>query len=105
MKTNKQLRAWLEMGVGRGTALASILGCSRQYVQKVSSIESGLSDKQWNEIKFGISIVELDEKSKAKKIEQIIIKAARLSHSKDREVKKFAQIELGKWVESLGVAA
>lgn len=105
MSRNKKIRAWLEMGVGRASALVKVLDCSRQFVSKVSLMEKGISESQWNAISYGISIIELDEKSSQKKIEQIILKAAHLSHSKDGEVKQFAQIELDKWVEALGRAA
>lgn len=105
MSRNKKIRAWLEMGVGRTSALAKVLNCSRQFISKVSLMNKGISESQWNAISYGISIIELDEKSNQKKIEQIIIKAAHLSHSKDREIKQFAQIELDKWVEALGRAA
>ncbi|WP_179992038.1 MULTISPECIES: hypothetical protein [unclassified Acinetobacter] len=105
MSRNKKIRAWLEMGVGRTSALAKVLNCSRQFVSKVSLMEKGISESQWNAISYGISIIELDEKSSQKKIEQIIIKAAHLSHSKDYEIKQFAQIELDKWVDALGRAA
>lgn len=102
MNKNKQIRAWLEMGVGRATALAVVLKCSRQFISKVSTLTKGISENQWNAISYGISIVESDEQSNQKKIEQIIIKAAHLSHSKDCEIKQFALVELDKWIEALG---
>lgn len=105
MNKNKQIRAWLEMGVGRATALAVVLKCSRQFISKVSTLTKGISENQWNAISYGISIVESDEQSNQKKIEQIIIKAARLSHSPDIEIKNYALCELDRWVEALGVAA
>ena len=105
MNKNKQIRAWLEMGVGRATALAVVLKCSRQFISKVSTLTKGISENQWNAISYGISIVESDEQSNQKKIEQIIIKAARLSHSPDTEIKNYALCELDRWVEALGVTS
>lgn len=105
MNKSKQIRAWLEIGVGRTTALSVVLKCSRQYISKVSMLTKGISENQWNAISYGISIVELDEKSNQKKIEQIIIKAARLSHSPDTEIKNYALCELDRWVEALGVTS
>ncbi|MFB5708201.1 hypothetical protein [Acinetobacter radioresistens] len=105
MIRNKKIRAWLEMGVGRTSALAKVLNCSRQFVSKISLMDKGISESQWNAISYGISIIELDEQAVQKKVEQIIIKAAHMCHSKDREVKQFAQVELDKWVERLGATA
>lgn len=105
MNRNKQVRAWLEMGIGRATALAKTLNVSRQFISKISVMEKGISQSQWNAISYGISIIELDEQAVQKKVEQIIIRAAHMCHSKDREVKQFAQVELDKWIERLGATA
>lgn len=63
MNRNKQVRAWLEMGIGRATALAKTLNVSRQFISKISVMEKGISQSQWNAISYGISIIELDEQA------------------------------------------
>lgn len=105
MNKKKQLRTWLDLGVGRGTALAKALKVSRQFVHSTSNGKNGISDSQWDAFNYGMSIVELDEMRSQKSIEHNIIKAARNSHSKDSEVKNMSLAELDKWVDVLGRVA
>lgn len=103
MNKNKHIRAWFDIGTGRGAALSIALKCSRQYLHKISNLSAGISDSAWNYISYAMQIVELDEMRSIKKIEQNILKSAHLSHSKDNEIKMLAQDELDKWIELLGV--
>lgn len=103
MNKNLKLSTWLDLGTCRGTALSKVLGVSRQYIESMK--KGGMSEKQWDAFSFGMSIVELDEMRSSKKIEQNIIKAARLSHSKDLWIKRYAELQLDKWVEALKVTA
>ncbi|AZN67038.1 hypothetical protein SDC64_07490 [Acinetobacter haemolyticus] len=105
MNKKKQLRTWLEIGVGRGTALAKAMGVSRQFIHSSSQGKTGISDHQWSAITFAMNIVELDEMRSQKSIEQNIVKAARNSHNKDSEVKNMSLVELDKWVDVLGRVA
>lgn len=105
MNINKQLRAWLDLGVCRGLRLAQKMGCSRQYVESVSKMKKGISPSKRDEIYMGMILVEEAESKDRKKIEQNIIGSARLSHSQDAEIKNYALGELDKWVEALGRAA
>ena len=105
MNKNKHIRVWFNIGTGRGTALSIALKSSRQYVHKISNLSAGISDSAWNSISYAMQIVELDEMRSIKKIEQNILKSAHLSHSKDNEIKMFAQAELDKWIELLGATA
>lgn len=105
MNNNEKLKAWIDLGVCRGTALARVLDCSRQYINKLTKMKSGLTDGQWNAVSYGISIVELDEAKSSHLIEQNILRAARLSHSKVVGVRQMAEIALDKWVGVLGAVA
>ncbi|MEG2269699.1 MAG: hypothetical protein RSC68_35965 [Acinetobacter sp.] len=105
MNKKKQLRTWLELGVGRGSALARTLKVSRQFIQSTSSGKNGLSDAQWDSFKYSMNIVELDEMRSQKSIEHNIIKAARNSHNADSEIKSMSLVELDKWVDVLGRVA
>ncbi|MCH7353296.1 MULTISPECIES: hypothetical protein [unclassified Acinetobacter] len=60
MNKKKQLRTWLEIGVGRGTALANSMSVSRQFIHSASQGKTGISDQQWSAITFAMNIVELD---------------------------------------------
>lgn len=103
MKKNKQIAAWLKMGVGRGTALAIALRSSRQYIHQLSLIKKSISENQWSAIMYAIELVELDERKNQKAIEHNIIKAALMSHSKDSDIRNYALIQLDKWVHAIGV--
>lgn len=105
MKTNKHIRAWLNLGVCRGARLAEKLNCSRQYIESASRLEKGLSQDKKQEIFMGIALVEADEAQDRKKVEQNIVRAAHLSHSTDGELKRYALVELDKWVDVLGKVA
>ena len=95
---NKQLKAWLDMGMCRCSSIARVMNVSRQYINKVSQLNTGISDSQWAEIQFGIQIVELDERMDQKSIEQNIVKCARMCASADRWISKKAKSELDRWV-------
>lgn len=105
MNKKKQFRTWLELGVGRGTALANAMHVSRQFVHGTSLGKNGISDQQWDAIKFAMNIVELDEMRSQKSIEHNILKAARNSHNHDSEIKNMSLVELDKWVDVLGRVA
>nr|WP_314523654.1 hypothetical protein [uncultured Acinetobacter sp.] len=105
MNKKKQLRTWLEIGVGRGTALANSMSVSRQFIHSASQGKTGISDQQWSAITFAMNIVELDEMRSQKSIEQNIVKAARNSNNKDSEIKNMSLVELDKWVDVLGRVA
>ena len=59
---NKTLRKWLLERRGRSMALAGKLNCSRQYISKISKIETGLSLAKWGEIQQAMLEVESNEK-------------------------------------------
>lgn len=105
MNINKKLRVWLELGVCRGARLAGYLSCSRQYVDSVSRESKGISKTKESEILIGMELVEQSEKLDQKKIEQNIVRCARLSHSDDSETGCYALTELDRWVEALGATA
>ncbi|WP_151869766.1 hypothetical protein [Acinetobacter sp. TUM15509] len=105
MNKKKQLRTWLEIGVGRGTALANAMSVSRQFIHSASLGKTGISDQVWAAITFAMNIVELDEMRSQKSIEQNIVKAARNSLNKDSEIKNMSLVELDKWVDVLGRVA
>ena len=95
---NKELRTWLDMGVCRCSALSRAMLVSRQYLNKVASLDAGISENQWQDIQFGIEIVEADERMDQKSVEQNIIRCARMCASTDRWVSKKAKSELDRWV-------
>jgi hypothetical protein len=105
MNKKKQLRTWLEICVGRGTALANAMSVSRQFIHSASLGKTRISDQQWGAITFAMNIVELDEMRNQKSIEHNILKAARNSHNKDSEIKNMSLAELDKWVDVLGRVA
>lgn len=102
MNFKKKLRIWLDLGACRGTRLAKHLGCSRQYAESASRGEKGVSPKKQTKILIAIELSENEEKQDQVKIENNIIRCARLSHHQDTEVKNYALLELDKWIEELG---
>ncbi|WP_104471644.1 hypothetical protein [Acinetobacter indicus] len=58
---NKALREWLLERRGRGIALAKKLNCSKQYISKISKMETGLSLAKWDEIQWTMLEVESNE--------------------------------------------
>ncbi|RSO57563.1 hypothetical protein EA756_08710 [Acinetobacter lactucae] len=102
MNKNKVLKIWLELGIGRGTAIAKALNVSRQFIHSTAHGNKGISNTSWEAFTYAMSIVELDEMRSQKNVEQNIVKAARNSHSRDSEVKNMSLAELDKWVDVLG---
>lgn len=95
---NKRLSLWLSMGLCRTAAVARVIDVSRQYIDKLSKIEAGISESQWCEFQFAIEIIESEEMDSVKHIEQNILRSARLCHTPDKWVSRNAKANLDKWV-------
>lgn len=97
-----EINVWVACGVGRTVRLAKKLGTTHNAVSVMVGKNWHLSDKKIDEIKEAIKLVEIDEVSVKKHVENIVLKSTALTfhHEKwirdqaKKSLKKFALIYL-----------
>lgn len=95
---NKQLRQWLDLGLCRCAALARCMSVSRQFISKISLMNTGISQNQWIDILLAMREVEEKEKIKINAIEHNVLRCAKQTANTDKEIATYAKSELNKWV-------
>jgi DNA-binding transcriptional regulator YdaS (Cro superfamily) len=96
---NNDLYVWCLMGVGRQTALAKQIGCTRAYINSIVCIGVNVSADQKERIQRAVKRIEQRESKLELSVRNNILKCAKLVSSGDKTIRKEAKEKLLHWSE------
>lgn len=92
-----ELSVWCEMGVGRQTALAKQLGCSRQYINNITCDSVPIAQDQEERLRRAMNRVEIRESKLLRCAKNNVLKCAKMVNNSDKFVSEWAKKSLMKW--------